>query len=281
MTATRPVTDGEQHLVDADETAPFGTYAPNLFQRALISASQGSFLRRGVFRKTMARLIMGSGAGLLDISFRGCNYRLRGLNNLIEYGLLLNPDYNSDDIDFLAANLPSGGVFVDIGANVGLYTQPLARHAGPSGKVVAIDANPLMARRLAWNVNASSLANVSIFQCAVSDHEGAGRLAIRKDDIAIVSLEDDEVGSVPVRRLESVLAEAGIDQVDCLKIDIEGHEEKVLPAFIDAATDAMLPKGIVIERPPGGVDYPLCAAAFARRGYRPVGRSRNNTFFQR
>ncbi len=276
----RAVSEAEHLARDGDMSLPFGHFAPNPVQSALIALARSTPLHRGLFRRTMTRLIRGSGTQPLDIDFRDCSYRLRGLNNLIEFGLLLNPNYNAGDIDFLAAHLPPGGVFVDIGSNVGLYSLPLARKAGAAGKVVAIDANPLMARRLAWNAEASGIGNVAISECAVSDHEGAGRLAIRKDDIAIVALEDDDSGSVPVRRLESVLAEAGVVRVDCLKIDIEGHEEKVLPSFIDAASEAMLPKAIVIERPPEG-DYPLCVAAFARRGYRQAGRSRNNTFFER
>jgi len=279
MTATRPVTENEQHLVDADESAPFGTFAPNGFQRALISAARNSFLRRGLFRRSMTTLIMGSAGKPLDVTFRGCAYRLRGRNNLIELGILLRPDYNAADIDFLLEGSGSGDCFVDVGANIGLYTQPLARRAGPA-TVVAIDANPLMARRLAWNAEASGLRNVKIFACAVSDRDGAGSLSIRKDDIAIVSVDEHDGGTVPIRTLASIVNEAGLTRIHGLKIDIEGHEDKALAPFILGAADGLLPKRIVIERAPGG-DYAACAAAFAARGYARAGQSRNNSFYLR
>lgn len=279
MTATRPVTENEQHLVDADESAPFGTYAPNGFQRALISAGRNSFLRRGLFRRSMTTLIMGSAGKPLDVTFRDSAYRLRGLNNLIEFGILLRPDYNAADIDFLLDGSAAGDSFVDVGSNIGLYTQPLAKRAG-TGTVVAIDANPLMARRLAWNAEASNLGNVRIFACAVSDREGAGSLNIRKDDIAIVSVDEHEGGAVPIRTLASIVDEAGLTRIHGLKIDIEGHEDKALAPFIRDAAEGLLPKRIVIERAPGG-DYPACAAAFAARGYTRVGQSRNNSFYLR
>ena len=39
--------------------------------------------------------------GPLDIYFKKCAFRIFGGNNLIEYGLLLDPNYNNLDIDFL------------------------------------------------------------------------------------------------------------------------------------------------------------------------------------
>lgn len=279
VSATRPLPSSEHEGVDHDEHLPFGHFAPNARQKALIALAAGSLLHRGLFRRTMTRLIMGGGERPLDVTFRGCAYRLRGRNNLIEFGILLNPAYNAADIDFLIQGVPPGGTFLDIGANIGLYTLPLAKQAGPQGKVIAIDANRLMARRLAWNASASGLDNISIFPCAVSDREGMGSLSIRKNDIAIVSVEDEVAGSIPIRTLSSILAEAGVERIDGLKIDIEGHEDRVLAPFIERSDVALLPRRIVIEHPGNGEDYPACAAAFAKRGYRLMGRSRNNSFY--
>jgi len=279
--ATRPLTDEEQEVLDDDERLPFGHFAPNALQRNLIALAKGTMLHRGAFRRTMTNLIMGTSDRPLDVTFRDCAFRLRGSSNLIEFGILLNPRYNDSDIDFLLADASPGSVFVDVGSNIGLYTLPLAKRAGPLGKVVAIDANRLMARRLAWNAAASGLSNVEIFPCAVSDREGMGSLSIRKEDIAIVSVEDGLPGSIPIRTLPSILQEAGVQRIDGLKIDIEGHEDRALAPFIETAEDEMLPRRIVIERPDRNEEYPACAAAFLRRGYRLQGRSRNNSFFAR
>lgn len=279
VTATRPLASDEHEGVDADEHLPFGHFAPSPWQKALIALAAGSVLHRGVFRRTMARLVTGNGKRPLDVMFRNCAYRLRGHNNLIELGILLNPRYNAADIDFLIGGVPPGGVFVDIGANIGLYTLPLAKRVGPMGKVVAIDANRLMARRLSWNAAASGIETISAFPCAVSDHEGSGSLSIRKNDVAIVSVEDDIPGSIPIRTLPSILMEANVARIDGLKIDIEGHEDRVLAPFIDGCDTKLLPARVVIEHLPGNEDYPGCAAAFARRGYRLADRSRNNSFY--
>ncbi|MDH3581280.1 MAG: FkbM family methyltransferase [Hyphomicrobiales bacterium] len=277
---TRRVAEDEYRIVDRDAGRAFGDFKPNALQSLMIAAAKHSFLRRGFFRKTMTRIILGVTGKPIDVMFRGCAFRLRGRNNLIEYGILLNPAYNAVDIEFLLDGMKEGDNFVDVGANIGLYSLPLAKRAGLAGKVVSVDANPLMAARLDWNAKASNLENVHIFSCAVSDTDGQGRLNIRKDDIAIVSVDEVAGGDIPVRTLRSVLDEAQVKTIHGLKIDIEGHEDKALVPFIDSAPDEMLPKKIVIEHPIADADYPGCTAAFARCGYRLVGRSKINSLYR-
>ena len=276
---TRAIADKECRQTGADGDEPWGRYAPNGLQRILIATARNSPLRRGLFRRTVTRLIMGLTGNPLDVRFRDCAYRLHGRNNLIEYGILLSPGYNAHDIDFLLDGSSEGDNFVDIGSNVGLYALPLARQAGETGLVVAIDANPLMASRLRRNAEGSGLDNVRIFACGVSDRDGSANLAIRKEDIAIVSLEETDNGDIPVRTLKSIVNEVGLTSIHGLKIDIEGHEDKALAPFLDEAPDTLLQRRIVIEHPLPDEDYPGCEAAFRRRGYRLAGRTGNNSLY--
>nr|WP_281245131.1 FkbM family methyltransferase [Litoreibacter janthinus] len=245
----------------------------------MIALGKSTPLKRGVFRGGWTSLVLAAGRGKLDIHFRDCAYRIRGENNLIEYGLLLNPDYNGQDLDFLIKDAPIDANFVDLGCNIGLYAQPMARCA-PSGRTIAVDANPLMVDRLTWNASASKLDNLHVIHCAVSDQEGRGDLQIRKDDLAIVAVEETPDGEMPVRRLDALLAEHSITQIYGLKIDIEGHEDKALAPFITEAPESLLPRRIVIEHPYPEADYPGCTRAFALRGYSLVARTRNNSLYE-
>jgi len=254
----------------------------------LIDFARRSPLKRGVFRASVSRLVFALGRGPIDIDFRGATFRLEGGRNLIEYGILLNTDYNKQDIDFLGAALSDGAapgaapgpVIVDIGCNIGLYSLPLARIAGPNGRCISIDANPMMTSRLMRNAALSGLDTITAFACAVSDRDGSGSLAVRKNDDAIVAVVENVDGPIPVRTLLSVLTEAAIERIDALKIDIEGHEDKALPPFLDQAPPQLLPRRIVIEHPEQDRDYEGCAAAFQRHGYILTGRSRNNSFYE-
>lgn len=274
----RSVTAAEQSTRDADAPLAFGHFAPNGIQRALIALCRATILKRGMFRASMTRLILALGRGTLDIRFRGAAYRIRGEQNLIEYGLLLVPTYNGTDIDFLLDGAPADAGFVDLGCNIGLYSLPLAV-AHPRGRVVSVDANPKMITRIHWNATASGLTNLTPVHAAVSDTDGRGDLVIRKDDVAIVAVQESAGGEMPIRTLASILSDAGLTAIHGLKIDIEGHEDRALVPFLDGCAQSMKPRRIVIEHPEPQADYPGCTAAFARHGYRLVTRTRNNSLY--
>ncbi len=275
---TRNLTQDDTAQHGSDPGQRMGSYAPSALQRFLIGLARRTILHRGKFRHWMTNRIMGLGRPL-DVTFRDCRFRIEGRNNLIEYGLLLHPGYNGAEIDFLLAGLPQGGTAVDIGCNIGLYSLPLARRAGPDGTVVSIDANAAMIDRITFNASGSDLTNLAAVHTAVGDETGFVDLEIRKDDVAIVSVRKSDTGRVPIAPLAQVLAQAGVTQVHALKIDIEGFEDAALVPYLDSATAAMRPDRIVIEHPERDADYPGCAAAFARHGYVLQGRTRANSLY--
>ena len=258
----------------------FGSFKPNLCQRILILIANKTFFKRGFFRIKFTQLIMSLTKGPLDIHFRNCAFRIYGENNLIEYGILLNPKYNQTDIDFLLEESKSNSNFVDLGCNIGLYSLPLASSA-PNGTVISIDANPLMQSRLSFNANSSGIKNIQIICSAVSDKTGEGSLLIRKNDTAIVSVNEDIKGSIKIDKLENIIREQGLKSIYGLKIDIEGHEDKALVPFLLNVDEDLLPKRIVIEKKTKNSDYPGCAIAFKKLNYTLVSRSRNNSFYKK
>ncbi len=276
----RTLSANERTSDAADAAQAFGTYAPNTLQRALIALGQATVLKRGALRKHWTRLILALGSGKLDVFFRHGAYRVHGDHNLIEYGLLLNPGYNGVEIDFLTEGAKPDSGFVDIGSNIGLYTLPMALSAR-QGITLAIDANPKMVARVNWHAQASGATNVRAVHAAVSDHAGVCDLNIRKDDLAIVAIDESAGGSIPMHTLMELVLASGLTSVHGLKIDIEGHEDKALVPFLDQAADALRPRRIVIEHPSMDSDYPGCAAAFERHGYRLVKRTRNNSLYLR
>ena len=110
--------------------APFGALAPSAAQRAIISLAQRTRLKRGAFRPMLSRLLNLLRAGPVDVPYQGAAFRFYHLTSATERGALLNPDYNIEELDFLRAHTPTGGVFVDVGANAGTYALPLAHHVG-------------------------------------------------------------------------------------------------------------------------------------------------------
>lgn len=257
----------------------FGFFTPNHIQKILIFIGKNSFLKRGLFRTAYTKMILSLKKRPLDIYFRKCAYRITGENNLIEYGILLDPKYNFSDLEFLLKGAKNNSNFVDIGSNIGLYSQPLAFNS-PEGLTVSIDANPNMVSKLQFNINATNIQNIKVISTAVSDIQGKGSLKIRKDDVAIVALDEEINDSIKIDTLENIIKSTKINNIFGLKIDIEGHEDKALVPFLLNTPKNLLPKKIVIERPSNGNDYPGCKNAFDKLNYKLVGRSKNNSFYE-
>jgi FkbM family methyltransferase len=123
-------------------------------------------------------------------------------------------------------------IFVDIGANIGLYTIKMARQMGNNGKVIAIEADPENYEALVENIRLNELSNVHAFNLACWDKEEDVKLfmGLTKEK-GISSVKEKVSGRMVVVHgniLDNILAGLEIKEVDMVKIDVEGAEEEVL-----------------------------------------------------
>jgi FkbM family methyltransferase len=265
---------------------PFGAFAPNAAQRAIILVAQRTRLKRGAFRPTLSRLVNLLRAGPVDTHYQGAAFRFYHQASATERGALFNPGYNIEELDFLRAHTPEGGVFVDVGANVGTYAMVLARRVGPTGQVIAIEPHPLIHARLAFNSAASGYRHVKLVAAAAGASDG--ELMIETDGgnlgashIATGATTAGNAIRVPSLRLLRVLADAGVSYVDSLKIDVEGYEDRVLIGFFRDAPQALWPRAVVIEHLSRDQWLSDCLADMLARGYAAVGHTRSNTLLLR
>jgi FkbM family methyltransferase len=264
---------------------PFGAFAPNAAQHAIISLAQCTRLKRGAFRPMLSRLVNLLRAGPVDVRYQGASFRFHHQASATERGALFNPDYNLEELDFLRAHTPAGGVFVDVGANVGTYAMVLARHVGANGKVVAIEPHPVTHARLAFNRAASGFTQVVLVAAAAGPTDGELMIETDGDNLGashIVSGEGaDHAIRVPSLRLERILGDAGVGHVDALKIDVEGYEDRVLTGFFRQAPQRLWPRAVVIEHLSRNEWQDDCIADMRARGYAETGKTRSNTLLMR
>jgi FkbM family methyltransferase len=271
-------------LTPANDTspAPFGALAPNAAQRAVIALAQRSRLKRGAFRPMLSRLVNLLRAGPVDVHYQGASFRFYHQTSATERGALLNPYYNIEELDFLRAHTPVGGVFVDVGANAGTYALPLAHHVGRQGRVIAVEPHPVMVARLAFNRAASGSGNVTLIAAAAgdadgelmieTDHENYGASHVYPD----ASARSDAI-RVPAKRLLSILRDQDLTKIDSLKIDVEGYEDRVLIGFFRDAPRALWPRAVAIEHLSRDDWLDDCLADMLARGYAEAGKTRSNT----
>lgn len=77
-------------------------------------------------------------------------------------------EYDSwDQMKFIEAYLKPGDHFIDVGANVGLFSLLASSVIGTKGKIIAIEPVPLSVKRLEENIGLNQLENVKIEKVAV------------------------------------------------------------------------------------------------------------------
>jgi FkbM family methyltransferase len=273
--------------VAANDPVPpaFGAFAPTRAQAAIISLAQRTRLKRGAFRPMLSRLINLLRAGPVDVPYQGASFRFYHQASATERGALFNPDYNLEELDFLRARTPPGGVFVDIGANVGTYAMVLARHVGAGGKVIAIEPHPVTHARLAFNRAASGFTWVALVAAAAGPSDGELMIETDGDNLGASHIVSGKSRGnairVPALRLQRILDDAAVRHVDALKIDVEGFEDRVLTGFFKQAPPSLWPGAVVIEHLSRNEWQHDCIADMLARGYAEAGKTRSNTLLVR
>ena len=124
-----------------------------------------------------------------------------------------------------------GWTVVDVGANIGAFSVWAASKMGASGRLLAIEPNPVSFRELQRSIEELAV-DATAFAVACGDVEGEVTLHFQPGYTVSSSLTSfaaaTESATVPMRRLDALLGETGISHVDLLKIDVEGAEELVL-----------------------------------------------------
>jgi len=265
--------------------APFGAFAPNAAQAAIIRLAHRSRLKRGAFRPWLSRLVNLLRAGPVDVSYQSASFRFYHQASATERGALFNPDYNLEELSFLRAHVPTGGMFVDIGANVGTYALVLARHVGTKGKVIAVEPHPVIHARLAFNRDASSVDQVRLVAAAVGAADGELLIETDGDNLGashvVLGAPSANAIKVPSLRLARILGDAGVASVDALKIDIEGFEDRALVPFFEEAPQSLWPRAVVIEHLSRDEWQQDTIADMIARGYAEAARTRSNTLLKR
>ena len=171
----------------------------------------------------------------------------------IDRALLFYPQLvDRKELEFLEKHLKTDSIFVDIGANVGMYSLVAANHIR-TGKIIAIEADHFNFQRLLKNIFLNSIQNIVAINKGVSDKSEILKLYLNeRGNRSGNSFLDVEPGlrqtiSVECETLSTVLKECNIQNIDIMKIDIEGFEYKVLNNFFLEAFVDLYPTYIITE----------------------------------
>jgi FkbM family methyltransferase len=243
-----------------DHASPWGTYPSKGWRGASLGLAhavpaQWALARRLV--KVLRRPIKYGTQPCYDVTIWDWKLRLTPYGNNSESKLLYGPQlFDRREREFLATKLTPGATFVDIGANVGTYTYWACRCLAGQGRVVAFEPDDEMRARLEFNLRTNGIRQVEVVAHALSDHAGTAVLHINRlqrgeNTLEVAQAEvvggDRVTQSVRVDTLYASLQALGVERVDALKIDIEGHEMPVLRHFFAHAPQTLWPHALLAE----------------------------------
>lgn len=176
------------------------------------------------------------------------------LNCAHERTALLMNGYEADTIHFLSS-IYSGGSILDVGANVGLISLPLAKNINfrsPGDRIFAVEAMPVNYERLCENIRENALTETIVpLNFALGDRDFAKlHIQIEGDDFSETGtaniLADERLGpskfhpggwrmsgqkkmEITSRTLDSAINEGLIgSNISLIKIDADGYDFNVL-----------------------------------------------------
>jgi FkbM family methyltransferase len=269
---------------------------PGALDRAVIAATSalpdtwlGLRLAIGLRRIVTMRLAYAD-VPALDVERWGLAMRLHPLDNGCEKNLLFTPKmYEPAELAALEQAVAKVKdrpfVFIDIGANVGLFSLFVAAKA-TNARILAIEPEPGNMARLAFNVASNGALPIRPLALALGEDESDVAIALNAHDRggtrAQPVTDASAVGLTRVRcrPLLSVLREEGLNAIDALKIDIEGMEDRVLAPFLRDAPQHLWPR--IILSPDSRHEWRIdLFKLFAEKGYREQVRSKQNVVLVR
>jgi protein O-GlcNAc transferase len=154
------------------------------------------------------------------------------LDLITPYVLREQQDFFEDELPFVRQVLQPGDRVIDIGANYGVYTLPMAEKVGATGHVWAFEPSASTAQFLAQGVAENGFGHVTLEQKAVSSAPGSAQLAlhVHSELRSIVHGASPPGGSeeVSLVTLDDCMDRFRWQDIDLIKIDAEGEEANIV-----------------------------------------------------
>lgn len=148
---------------------------------------------------------------------------------------LIFDGFEAIEQSFVKSCLRKGDYFVDIGANIGLFSLITSRIVGDSGKVICFEPTPLTFERLTENLKHNNCLNVDARNVGLSDKSGFLKLNVSENGFDAwnsFTVTDNTmlqaVVEVPISTLDYELKNVDLSKIRLVKIDVEGWEKFVI-----------------------------------------------------
>lgn len=176
--------------------------------------------------------------------------------------------YEEEELQLIKAHFPLGGVFVDIGSNVGNHGLFVAGFLSPS-RIIPFEPNPVALKLLLANIVMNDFTGVFDLDhlgVGVSDRASGGfAIEDRDRNLGAARMQEGQ-GELQVVRGDDALADV---LPDFIKIDIEGMEMRALKGLAGTIERARPVMMVEVDRENDGAFHEFVDAA----GYETISRT--------
>jgi FkbM family methyltransferase len=177
-----------------------------------------------------SRVVQRNQFPLVEVACRHGIFVLPLFDRYITLSLLAYGEYSPREAEVLASYLRPGDIVLDVGANLGALTLPMARAVGPGGRVIAFEPQSGIRSCLEASLRRSGIDWVEVRPQAAGSKQEKARIPRRDLSAAAnsggVSPGASAAGDEEVELVR--LDDLGVSTCRLIRIDVEGMEVQVL-----------------------------------------------------
>jgi FkbM family methyltransferase len=145
-------------------------------------------------------------------------------------------DYEDENFNFLEKSVVKGGVVIDIGSHIGLFSMVASKLVGNTGKVYAFEPSPTTFNVLQKTIAINKTEKFVLpFQKAVGAAKGIIEFYVSNNSVdnsnsLVKHVTDRDIKGIDIEitTTDIFVQEQQIDKIDFIKIDVEGAEYDTL-----------------------------------------------------
>lgn len=144
-------------------------------------------------------------------------------------------NFEEQELAFMLSNINEGDTFIDIGANIGLFSLLAAEKVGTTGNVISFEPFPNTFKRLTDNIELNALKNIDAKNIGLSDKDDVLKFYYSDTGFdawnSFAPTNDKRLRkeiSIGVSTLDKELENTDKSKVKFVKIDVEGWEKYVI-----------------------------------------------------
>jgi len=272
---------------EADET-PFGSFPAHVIARIAWRLATTKHLSPQLRRRFRKRLAHGF-PGPFDVTVEGIRLRAWPAENRCDRVVLGRGELpESPERRLIEPLVKPGMTFIDVGANVGVYSLFVSVKTGGTARILSLEPHPRTYRKLVVNRRLNGFDNIRPVNMAAG--EDTATMELFSDgggNIGGASLLREASGDanaveITARPMPEILRDNTVGEIDLLKADVEGFEDRaVLPLFEDAASRRLWPSAMLIETVHRKLWRRDLVEILQGHGYRVAGETTENLLLRR